>query len=259
MAATAYVERHDRIAVLFINRPEAHNCINAETAATMERLFDELEADPRTDVVILTGTGDVAFSTGLDLKQLAAEGPALIPKVILPRTGWAGIGRRNFNKPLISAINGYAIAGGLELVLSTDFAIAAEHAQLGFNEATLGPIADAGGCFRLPHWVPLPLAKEMLLTGRLLTAAEAREAGLVNRVVPGPQLLPTCLEIARQIAANSPSALKIMKALVRETLDQPESVAWPINDRYMSASFDTEDFMEGPRAFVEKRRARFAR
>lgn len=259
IAPTAYIERHDRVAILFINRPDARNCINAEAAATLNRLFGELEADAGIDVVILTGVGDQAFSTGLDLKQLAEEGPSLIPKVIFADTGWAGIGRREFPKPLISAVNGYAIAGGLELVLSTDFAIAADHALLGFNEATLGPIADAGGCFRLPHWVPLPLAKEMLLTGRLLTAVEARDAGLVNRVVPKDQLLPTCLEIARRIAANSPSALRIMKRLVQETLNQPESVAWPINDRYMVASFDTPDFMEGPRAFTEKRAARFSR
>ena len=259
MADTAYVERHNRVAVMYINRPEARNCINAETAARMDGLFDELESDSEVDVVILTGTGDVAFSTGLDLKELARHGPALIPKVIFERTGWAGIGRRAFPKPIISAVNGYAIAGGLELVLATDFAIAADHAQLGFNEATLGPIADAGGCFRLPHWVPLPFAREMLMTGRLISATEAQRVGLVNHVVPGQQLLSTAMAIAEQIARNSPSALRIMKSLVTETLGQPESVAWPINDRYMVASFDTSDFMEGPRAYVERRTAKFAR
>jgi len=259
MPEPAYIERHGPIAVLYINRPEARNCINAATAAAMNRLFGELERDETVDVVILTGAGDRAFSSGLDLKELADEGPALIPKVILPDTGWAGIGRRNFPKPIISAVNGFAVAGGLELVLSTDFAVAADHALLGFNEATLGPIADAGGCFRLPHWVPLPIAKEMLLTGRLLTAAEAHRVGLVNHVVPSEKLMEVALEIAQRIQRNSPSALRIMKQLVIDTLNQPESVAWPINDRYMVASFDTPDFMEGPRAFVEKREARFTR
>jgi enoyl-CoA hydratase/carnithine racemase len=259
MTEPAYVQKHGRVAILCINRPEVRNCIDASTAATMERLFDELEADEAVDVVILTGVGEVAFSTGLDLKELAKQGPSLIPKVILERTGWAGIARRHFPKPLIAAINGYAIAGGLELVLSADFAIAADHAQLGFNEATLGPIADAGGCFRLPHWVPLPFAREMLMTGRLITAAEAYRVGLVNHVVPAADLMTTALRIAQEISRNSPSALKIMKSLVVETLNQPESVAWPINDRYMVASFDTPDFMEGPRAFAEGRSARFTR
>lgn len=259
MVDQAYVERNDGIAILYINRPEARNCINAQTASVMNQLFTELEHDAAVDVVILTGVGDVAFSTGLDLKELAMHGPSLIPKVIFESTGWAGIGRRNFDKPLIAAVNGYAIAGGLELVLSTDFAVAAEHAQLGFNEATLGPIADAGGCFRLPHWVSLPFAKEMLLTGRLVSAADAHRAGLVNHVVPKHELMKTCLEIAGRIQRNSPSSLRIMKSLVRETLNQPEYVAWPINDRYMVDSFGTKDFMEGPRAFVERRAARFSR
>lgn len=259
MADLAYFDRHGRIAVLYINRPEVRNCIDAGTATAMNRLFAELEADDAVDVVILTGAGDKAFSTGLDLKQLALKGPALIPQVIFKDTGWAGIGQRQFAKPIICAVNGYAIAGGLELILSTDFAIAAEHAQLGFNEATLGPIADAGACFRLPHWVPLPFAREMLMTGRLISAAEAYRVGLVNHVVPGAKLLETALEIAGRIAHNSPSALGIMKRLVSETLNQPEAIAWPINDRYMRASFDTPDFMEGPRAFAEKRTAKFSR
>jgi len=259
MLELAYVERHERIAVLYINRPDARNCINAATAAVMNRLFGELQNDDGIDVVILTGKGDQAFSTGLDLKELAENGPSLIPKVILPDTGWAGIGRRTFLKPIVSAVNGYAIAGGLELVLSTDFAIAADHAQLGFNEATLGPIADAGGCFRLPHWVPLPIAREMLMTGRLLSAHEAHRVGLVNHVVPIGELMDKTFEIASLIQRNSPSALRIMKCLINETLNQPEALAWPINDRYMVASFDTPDFMEGPRAFAEKRVTRFRR
>jgi len=259
MAEQAYIERHGRVGILFINRPQVHNCIDAATAQALRSGFDELERDPGIDVAILTGAGDDSFSSGLDLKELARQGAALIPQVIFSDSGWAGIGRRAFSKPLISAVNGYAIAGGLELILSTDFAVAAEHVMLGFNEATLGPIADAGGCFRLPHWVPLPFAREMLLTGRLITAAEAYRVGLVNHVVPKEQLLPFTLEIAERIARNSPAALRSMKSLMRETLNQPEELAWPINDRYMQASFETPDFLEGPRAFIEGRAAKFKR
>jgi enoyl-CoA hydratase/carnithine racemase len=256
---TAYIERRGRVGIVYINRPEVRNCIDATTATALRNAFNELEKDAGIDVAILTGVGTESFSSGLDLKELARLGPALIPQVIFGDTGWAGIGRRYFPKPLLSAVNGYAIAGGLELILSTDFAVAADHVRLGFNEATLGPIADAGGCFRLPHWVPLPFAREMLLTGRLISAGEAYRVGLVNHVVPAEQLLEFTLEIAERIASNSPSALRIMKSLVRETLNQPEEIAWPINDRYMKASFDTPDFMEGPRAFAEGRPAKFTR
>lgn len=255
--ATAFVERHGRVAVVFINRPSVRNCINDEAAGELNRLFGELADDPAIDSVILTGVGGAAFSAGLDLKQLAREGANLIPKVIFADSGWAGIGRRFFPKPLIAAVNGYAIAGGLELVLSCDFAIASDNAILGFNEVTLGPIADAGGCFRLPHWVPLPYAREMLLTGRLIDAEEACRVGLVNRVVAPDLLISTCLEIAQRISRNSASAMTIMKRLITETIGLPESEAWRINDHYMVASFDTPDFMEGPRAFAEKRTAHF--
>jgi crotonobetainyl-CoA hydratase len=225
----------------------------------MRATFDRLEADPDVGAVILTGAGEVSFSSGLDLKQLAQEGPSLIPKVIFEDTGWAGIGRRHFPKPLIAAVNGYAIAGGLELVLSCDFAIASEQATFGCNEVTLGPIADAGGCFRLPQWVPLPYAREMLLTGRMIDAREARRIGLVNRVVPQAELLSTCIEIAQTTARNSPSSMAITKSLINETLNLPEEKAWVINDRYMRASFETDDFMEGPRAYVERRDKQFVR
>jgi crotonobetainyl-CoA hydratase len=259
MSERALVERRGSVAIVTINRPEARNAINAEVAAALRDVFDALERDDSVHVGILTGAGDQAFSAGLDLKQLAIEGPRLIPKVVFGDTGWAGIGRRSFGKPLIAAVNGYAVAGGLELVLSCDFAIASENARLGCNEVTLGPIADAGACFRLPHWVPLPFAKEMLLTGRMIDAAEAARVGLVNRVVPADQLIPTCLEIAARIGRNSPSSMQITKKLMAETHNVPESVAWPINDRYAEASYDTPDFLEGPRAFAEKRAAKFGR
>ncbi|WP_447752282.1 enoyl-CoA hydratase/isomerase family protein [Sphingopyxis fribergensis] len=253
------MERVERVVVLSINRPEVRNCIDAATAAEMRAAFDAIEDDASVDAVILTGMGDRAFSSGLDLKELAARGPDMIADVIFPDVGWAGIGRRKFAKPLIAAVNGYAMAGGLELMLSCDFAIASDNAMFAFNEATLGPIADAGGCFRLARWVSLPFAREMLLTGRMVDAAEAARVGLVNRVVSQDELIEECLQAARAISRNSPSAMKIMKNLIAETYDRPEDEAWVINDRYMRASFETEDFMEGPRAFTEKRAANFHR
>jgi enoyl-CoA hydratase/carnithine racemase len=247
----------NQVATVTINRPEGRNCVDAGVARAIREAFDRIEADDGVRVAILTGAGDIAFSSGLDLKQLAREGPPLIPQVVFSDVGWAGIGRRKFPKPLIAAVNGYAIAGGLELVLSCDFAIASDRARFGCTEARLGPIADAGACFRLAHWVGLPYAKEMLFTGRMIDAAEALRVGLVNRVVPHDRLLPVCQEVAEAIAANSPSAMRIMKHIITETLDLPEAEAWPINDRYMYESFETADFMEGPRAFAEKREPRF--
>ena len=247
-----------KLAIVTINRPEVHNCIDDEAAAQMNGIFDELELDDAIKVVVLTGTGLKSFCSGLDLKLLAEQGPELIPKVILDGTGWAGIGRRFFPKPLIAAVNGYALAGGLELALSCDFIVASDNAQLGFTEATLGPIADAGGCFRLPRWVPLPLAREMIMRGKPISAQRALEAGLVNHVVPMDDLMPGALEIANDIAANSAVSMQIMKRLMAETANLPESEAWKINDRYMYQSMETEAFLEGPRAFVEKRRPEFS-
>jgi len=258
MSANALCEKKGKVAIVTINRPEVRNCVNDVTAAALRDIFDELEKDNSVSAVILTGAGDISFSSGLDLKQLAKEGPDLIPKVIFEDTGWAGIGRRHFPKPLIAAVNGMALAGGLELTLSCDFSIASEKAQFGCNEVTLGPIADAGGAFRLANWIPLPYAKEMLLTGKIIDAQEALRIGLVNRVVPHDQLMDVCLEIAEIICANSASSMQITKSLMAETLGLHEDEAWIINDRYMRASFDTPDFMEGPRAYTAKREKNFS-
>ncbi len=258
MTKNVSLKRRGKIAIVTINRPAVHNCIDGETASEMNAIWDELERDDGVFVVILTGAGDDSFSTGADLKLLAKEGPEFIPKVIFENTGWAGIGKRLFPKPLIAAVNGYAIAGGLELALSCDFIVASENAQLGFNEATLGPIADAGGCFRLPRWVPLPLAREMIMTGQLLTADRALQTGLVNHVVPQDQLMNTTISIAETIASNSAVSMRIMKNLMYDTGNVPEPEAWVINDKYMRESMKTEAFVEGPRAYVARRQPQFS-
>ena len=250
-------ERIGAVEVLTMNRTAVHNCVNAELAGAMCDAFDELENDAEVAAVVLTGAGD-SFSSGLDLKQLAIEGPDLIPKVIFEETGWCGIGKRNFLKPLISAVNGLALAGGLELALSTDFIIASDTAVFGCNEVTLGPIADGGACFRLPRWVPLPYAREMILTGKRVDAAEAYRVGLVNRVVSVDSLMEEALSTAQMIASNSLSSMRITKSLIAGTLGLPEDKAWVVNDRHMLESFETKDFMEGPMAYANKRSTQFA-
>ncbi len=249
-------ERHGDVEVLKLNRPDQHNCVNDDLAGLLRDAFNELENDDAVAVVVVTGAGD-SFTSGLDLKQLAEMGPPQIPKVVFEDTGWCGIGKRHFPKPLIAAVNGLALAGGLELALSCDFIYASDRASFGCNETTLGPIADAGACFRLPRWVPLPFAREMLFTGRRIDAREAKEVGLVNRIVPHEQLMEVVLTVAKRIAANSSSSMRITKSLINKTQSLHEDDAWVINDRYMLESFDTHDFMEGPRAFAGKRKAAF--
>ena len=258
MSDKILTRKKGKIAIVTVHRPDVHNCIDDEAAAQMNSVFDELEIDEGINVVVLTGSGQKSFCSGVDLKLLAKEGPEFIPKVIFEDTGWAGIGKRFFPKPIIAAVNGYALAGGLELALSCDFIVASDNAQLGFTEATLGPIADAGGCFRLPRWVPLPLARELIMRGKPIDAQRALEAGLVNHVVPLEDLMTTTMEIAGDIAANSAVSMRIMKRLMAETANLPESEAWEINDRYMLKSMQTEAFLEGPQAFAEKRTPEFS-
>ena len=258
MTDKVLTERKGKVAIVTINRPEVHNCVDDEIANGMNAAFDELERDDSVHVAVLTGAGERSFCSRVDLKLLAAGGADFIPKVILEGTGWGGIAQRHFPKPLISAVNGYCLAGGLELALACDFIVAADHAQLGFTEATLGPIADAGGCFRLPRWVPLPLAREIIMTGKPISVQRAYAAGLVNHVVPLAELMDRTLEIADTIAGNSTVAMRIMKSLMAETANRPEEECWAINDRYMRESMQTEAFLEGPRAYTEKRKPDFS-
>lgn len=258
MSEKILIRRAGKVAIVTINRPEVHNCIDDAAASQMNAAFDELERDDGISVVILTGAGRKSFCSGVDLKLLAEQGPDFIPKVIFEDTGWAGIGKRFFPKPLIAAANGHTLAGGLELALSCDFVVASENARFGFTEATLGPIADAGGCFRLPRWISLPLARELIMRGKPIDAERALQAGLVNYVVPLDDLMTATLKIADDIAANSSVSMQIMKRLMADTANRPESEAWQINDRYMAQSMASEDFLEGPRAYAEKRRPEFS-
>jgi len=202
-------------------------------------------------VVVLTGAGDKAFCAGVDLKVQAAEG---IAGVMSEKGGFAGIVQRDFPKPLIAAVNGHALGGGMELMLACDLAIAAEHALIGSTEVRFGQLADGGSLIRLPNRVPLAIAAELVLTGEPISAARAAHWGLVNAVVPGERLLEEALALAERIARNSPRAVELSKGLLYAALSVPDAEAWELNDRYSERIHATGDWVEGPVAFAEKRK-----
>lgn len=247
------IERRPGVGILRINRPGARNAVNGAVAQGMEAGLDEFESDSEVQAVVVTGTGSV-FSAGADLK-LVASGRA--GEIATKRGNFAGIVRRDFPKPLIAAVNGPALAGGFEIVLACDLVVAAENAVFGIPEAKRGLFAAAGGLIRLPKRVPLALATELAITGDPIDAARAHQLGLVNRVVPGEQLLDEALALAGRIAENAPLAVRNALRMVREAVDLDEEAAWARNNELAVEVFSSPDAVEGATAFAEKRPPRW--
>jgi crotonobetainyl-CoA hydratase len=247
MADELLSERRGHIELLTINRPEARNAINRATAEALDAALDGAEGDDDVWVVVLTGAGDKAFSAGMDLKAFAAG------EVPFTAHGFGGITQRQFSKPLIAAVNGAALAGGFEIMISCDLVVAADHARFGIPEATRGLIAGAGGLIRLPRRVPLSVAYEMALTGDPIDAERAFDLGLVNRVVPGADVLDAALALAERVAQNAPLAVRASKRVMREALELTEEQAWPVSDAAFGAIGRSADALEGAVAFAEKR------
>lgn len=244
-----HTERRSRVEIITINRPEARNAINYDTSKALADAFDAAEADPEVWAVVLTGAGDRAFSAGMDLKAFAGGGG----NVMGVNGGFAGITRRDFPKPLIAAVNGHALAGGFEIMLACDLVVAAEHATFGIPEVQRGLAAGAGGLVRLPRRVSLAVALEMAMTGDPVDAATAHRLGLVNRVVPGDQVLDTAVALAERICRNAPLATRLSKKVVKGSLDATEAEAFDLQGDVLAEVFASPDAMEGPRAFAEKR------
>ena len=242
-------ERRGRVEVLTINRPEARNAINSDVTAAMGAALDELADDGDCWVVVLTGSGDKSFSAGMDLKAFASGQGA----GIIDANGFASITRRSFPKPLIAAVNGAALAGGCEIMLSCDLVVAAEHAIFGIPEVKRGLIAGAGGLIRLPRRIPRAVALELALTGEPMDATRAQAVGLVNRVVASERVLEEALSLAELIAANAPLAVRCSKRVMLESADLAEAEAWSLNDSTFSDIFTSADAMEGAVSFAEKR------
>ena len=247
MADEVLRERRGKIEILTINRPEARNAINRATAVALGDALDDLETDESCWVVILTASGDKAFSAGMDLKAFAAG------EVPITEQGFGGITKRIFPKPLICAANGVALAGGCEIMLSCDLVVAADHARFGIPEVSRGLIAGAGGLIRLPRRIPSAVALELALTAEPMDAARAYQLGLINLVVPGADVLDEAIVMAERIAKNSPGAVRRSKDVMRRTLEMSEDEAWLLNDAAFGETTASPDALEGAVAFAEKR------
>lgn len=248
------VERDGRLTVVTINRPQVYNALHSPAHFEFDAVFNDFAADPDQWVAIVTGAGDKAFSAGNDLKYQAAGG-----KRERPATGFAGLTQRfDLDKPLIAAVNGFAMGGGFEIALACDLIIASDNAVFALPEPRVGLAALAGGLHRLPRMIPQKQALGMILTGRRVSAAEGRELGFVNEVTSQADLMEAARRWAGLILECSPMSVRASKQAVyrgldRPTLDEAIRTAYPA----VQALYDSADFVEGPKAFAEKRPPRW--
>lgn len=244
----------DHVACVIIDRPAARNAIDPPMAEAIEAAAVELESDGRVRAVVITGAGDKAFCAGADLATVAAGRDR---ELLRPRGGYLGLTAFPRRKPWIAAVCGVAAGGGLELALSCDLIVAGESARLGLPEVRRGTIAGACGVWRLPQRVPAAIANEWLLTGALVPAGRAHEAGLVNRVVADEQVLDEALSLAAAIAANSPAAVRESLQIARLAPRLGEAEARDRTEAACERLRDWPDAREGAQAFLEKRAPRW--
>lgn len=241
-----------QIAVLILNRPSARNALNAELTVRLAEAVRVVERDPVVNVGILTGAGG-AFCAGADLKEVLAGG---LDRLFTEDGGLGGFTHAPRAKPWIAAVNGPALAGGFELVLSCDLALASKGAIFGLPEVSRGLMASAGGIYRLPRSLPRALALEMILTGKPIDAVQALAAGLVNGVVETPAL-DAATAMARAINANAPLAVQASLSVARKAFDDRDGSLYDLGNRLQAQLQKTADYSEGSRAFVEKRAPRW--
>src|SRR5215475_3541731 len=247
MADAVLTEVDGGIAVITIDRPQARNAVNGDVARGIAAAVDELDATGDVRVLILTGAGGT-FSAGMDLKGfLTGDNPSVGGR------GFAGITERPPVKPVIAAVEGYALAGGFEIALSCDLIVASETAKFGLPEVRRGLVAGAGGLIRLPHRVPYHLAMEIALTGSRVPAERLRAAGLISRLVAPGEALEQARALAGDIGRNAPLALAATKRIVVESADWPQAEAFDRQNEIAGAVFTSADAMEGAAAFAEKR------
>jgi enoyl-CoA hydratase len=247
MADAVLTEVDGGVAVITINRPQARNAVNGEVARGIAAAVDEFDAAADVRVLILTGAGGT-FSAGMDLKGfLAGDAP------VVPGRGFAGLAERPPVKPVIAAVEGYALAGGFEIALSCDLIVASEAAKFGLPEVRRGLVAGAGGLLRLPRRVPYHLAMEIALTGEHFSAERLHRAGLVAALTGAGQALDGARELAARVAQGAPLALAATKRVIIESADWPSDEAFARQGEVISPVFTSADAMEGAAAFAEKR------
>jgi enoyl-CoA hydratase len=243
------VEVRGRVALITINRPEARNAINGAVAAGLQDAVERLEAEDDLWVGVIAGTGPV-FSAGADLKEIAAGNVA---RLITKPGGFGGITRLERRKPLIAAVDGPALAGGCELVCTCDLVVASTAASFGIPEVKRSLVAGAGGLFRLPRVLPRNVAMELAITGDPISAERAYGLGLVNTLCEPGGAVDAALELAGRICANAPVAVQLSRSIVLDGMLASDAEAWRITDAATRRVMETEDFAEGPKAFIEKR------
>ena len=238
------------VALVTINRPDARNAVNGEVAQGLDAAITETEADVEVWVVILTGSGNDAFSAGADLKAVSGgRGHELRTE----RGGFAGFVHAPRSKPWIAAVNGPALAGGCELALACDLRVAVPQARFGLPEVKRGLIASAGGLYRLPRALPQAMALEMILTGDPIPAERAFALGMVNALAERDGLIAAAQALAARITVNAPVAVRHSLGVARQALDMSDAQLMAESARAQQQNMTSEDFKEGPRAFIEKR------
>jgi enoyl-CoA hydratase/carnithine racemase len=250
------VEQRGPVLIVTMNRPEAKNALSASMLALMRDAWDRVDADSEIRVCILTGAGG-SFCAGADLKAMTTSHPGDSAADMDLSVIESLLKGRRLTKPLIAAVEGPAIAGGTEILQATDIRAAGESARFGVSEPRWGLFPLGGSAVRLTRQLPYTVAAELLLTGRHIRAAEAKEIGLIGHVVPDGQALAKALELAEQIAANGPLAVQAILRTIRETEGLPENEAFKIDAKLGLEVFRSEDAKEGPRAFAEKRPPNF--
>ena len=245
-------EKKDHLAYITFNRPEVMNALHPPCHIEMDHVWDDFAADKNLWVAIVTGAGDKAFSAGNDLKYTAAHAGEPFPR---SKGGFAGITARfDINKPIIAAVNGFALGGGCEIALACDIIIAADHARFGLPEARVGLMAGAGGVHRLPRHIPLKIAMGMMMTGRHITATEAHRWGLANEVVALKDLIATAEKWAAEIMECSPLSVQATKQAAMAGLGRPIEDAIANHYDLQAKLFKSKDAVEGPLAFSQKRK-----
>lgn len=253
--AVLFEKINKHIGLVTINRPEAMNAVNGEVALGISALVDQTESDEDIWAVILTGAGEKAFCAGADLKEISRGN---VKGLSVEGKGFGGFVFAKRTKPWIAAVNGFALAGGTELMLACDMVVASEKAKFGLPEVTRGIIAAAGGVFRLPRVLPKAIAMEYIATGKHIPVEIAHQYGMINRLVPVGEHLQEAITLANSIIENAPLAVRESLSIARLSLDHDDETLIKLMREASVRVFHSADAKEGPLAFVEKRKSRWS-